>query len=1033
MLREINQGHSWLLLIVLFSLTLQRQSAAQTYFSRHYTEIDGLANSMVFGITQDTSGVMWFSTRAGVTSYDGIDFRNYGPSDGLPKDVYTFLQSDRNGILWAIPQRGDLSPFFFNGKHWQKYTANPAHSKTHTVTDFKVHYDNDSVVIYVSTLEDGLFICRKRLWKQLLPGNRPGLENRMNALVLHEGELLIASGKGMYKLRGDLLETCGNINDQLPSLNIMAMFSNSQDSSSDHQVLYLFGNNFMGYLRNGTFVPLTKDFRMIPTTISNPCLIYPDRKGNVWFGNDFYLYCFSHETMQLEHLTRHSGLISEGANAVFFDRELNTWIAGNRGISKIPSRRFAAFSKLDGLAENEVTSGIEIIPGKMVFGHQGVLTFCHGTTFHPFSLVDKALWDHNARVQDLAKDEKGNLWVAATELGLARVSPGFDIVWFQSGTGKPERFNSVVVMPDGRIFCSGDLHVYELRKGCLVPLSFRSIPGTGIRKLFAGENGKLIMVSVNQGVIEAGEDGEKVYLSAGDPQENNVFAYYADHHGIRYAGTAAGLFRVMEHGLEPVKFNADSITKPVYAILEDHLERLWMGTDNGVYRWDGNRLDHFTRSDGLSGQEINRDAFFMDHQHQLWFGTNNGLTLFRPNDDYASELVPPPRVIIPAITTHGDTLKNRSDRVLSGIMNNLSFRIRIPSYINEQGIFYSYILEGLDTGWSAPYPFRGNRITFNALPPGTYRLAIKAKNPLGIWSDPAFSEWIVIKPPVWLRWWFILAGLFFLAGVAFFIGRLILVARYNRKLEEVVAVRTAELVESERQLTISNKSKDHFFSIIAHDLKSPFNAILGMLDLLNTSYEEYSDVERKKMLGSVRSASVRTIALLENLLTWAQSQKGILPFEPEPFRISELIDENLKLIEPAAHAKNISIFRKGDPAVMLCADRNMIRTVVRNLISNAVKFTYPGGEVVVQVETPDSFTTRISVHDNGMGIPKESLDRLFRIDDRMAKKGTNNETGTGLGLILCKDFIEKNNGRISVTSEEGNGSVFTVELPSVCG
>jgi len=715
------------------------------------------------------------------------------------------------------------------------------------------------------------------------------------------------------------------------------------------------------------------------------------------------------------------------------DREGNTWFTGRRGVTVIPSRRFITYNQISGLADNEVASGIELSPGRYVFGHHGVLTFTDGKDFSYLYLTDRDNWDHGSRVLDMAKDQQGNLWIAATELGLAKLSPNGHLKWINQNRKPDERINSVVSLRDGRIFASGNVGVYEIRNDRFFPAPFKLFNGPGIRKLFAGPGDDLILATINTGIIRIRGEQQIIYKPETIGNQESVYSYIVLKNGTEYAGTAGGLFLIGKSGMSVVQLGPNILTRPVYALLEDDLNRLWIGTDNGIYRWDGKRLEHFSTRDGISGQEINRGACFKDTYGRINFGTNNGVTVYRPQYDYNINSIPPPRITLESMISGSDSVAAGQKIVLSSGKSNLIIRFRVLSFIDEKQIYYKYKLEGFDDDWSEDHYYHDRQIAFNTLPPGKYRLAVKACNALGIWSEPVYTGLIFVKPPIFFRWWFIIIFILLLSGFVFFIARMVTVARYNARLEEVVSERTAELVESEKKLTQSNASKDNFFSIIAHDLKSPFNAILGMLELLNTSYEDYSDQERKKMLASVRSASVRTIALLENLLTWAQSQKGILPFEPVLFPIGEVIDENIKLIEPAAVSKNIRLVKSGEAHLHVCADRNMIRTVIRNLISNAVKFTYPGGLVTISFSTADDFTTKISVSDNGQGISPDNLKRLFRIDDRMANKGTNNETGTGLGLILCQEFVEKNHGKITVESKVAEGSVFTVTLPSSCG
>jgi len=235
-----------------------------------------------------------------------------------------------------------------------------------------------------------------------------------------------------------------------------------------------------------------------------------------------------------------------------------------------------------------------------------------------------------------------------------------------------------------------------------------------------------------------------------------------------------------------------------------------------------------------------------------------------------------------------------------------------------------------------------------------------------------------------------------------------------------------ELLNNE--LLKSNDQKDKFFSIIAHDLKSPFNSILGFSEILceqvaEKNYQgivEYSDI--------IQQSSKRAMDLLMNLVEWSQSQIGRMVFNPEYFVIGELIDEVILLLSDAAKLKSIIIRKALLPNTIVYADKNMISTVLRNLISNAIKFTHLNGEIIIPIVKKEGEII-VSVDDNGVGMTQDKIDRIFQIDENYSTPGTQNEKGTGLGVIICKEFVEKHGGKIWVDSKVGIGSTFYFSLP----
>jgi len=236
------------------------------------------------------------------------------------------------------------------------------------------------------------------------------------------------------------------------------------------------------------------------------------------------------------------------------------------------------------------------------------------------------------------------------------------------------------------------------------------------------------------------------------------------------------------------------------------------------------------------------------------------------------------------------------------------------------------------------------------------------------------------------------------------------------------------LENANKQLEQTNKEKDKFFSIIAHDLKSPFNGIIGLSEMLRDDARILDTDSIIKYAGLIHSSTQQTFDLLKNLLEWARMQQGRIPFNPKTFSLSSFINHEFKGLENVAGQKSIELINGLRENIMLTADENMIRTVLRNLISNAIKFTPKNGKIKIDAKSDNDFI-EIAVSDTGVGLTKETIGKLFKIETSFSKKGTENETGTGLGLLLCKEFVEKHGGKIWAESEEGKGSSFYFTVP----
>jgi signal transduction histidine kinase len=243
--------------------------------------------------------------------------------------------------------------------------------------------------------------------------------------------------------------------------------------------------------------------------------------------------------------------------------------------------------------------------------------------------------------------------------------------------------------------------------------------------------------------------------------------------------------------------------------------------------------------------------------------------------------------------------------------------------------------------------------------------------------------------------------------------------------------RAAELISANKelkQLLQLNADKDLFISILAHDLKSPFHAILSLSELLSKNIRQYSTGEIENLANDINTSAQSTYTLLEDLLKWARAQSGKIPFEPQKLSFTGICKDILEIVNPNASAKNITVNYSESEQISIFADIDMLKAVFRNLISNAIKFTDNGGLIYISAERNHANVT-ITVSDNGIGIEPENLDKLFDISKIHTTKGTADEKGTGLGLLLCKEFVEKHGGKIWVESEFGKGSEFKFTLP----
>lgn len=258
----------------------------------------------------------------------------------------------------------------------------------------------------------------------------------------------------------------------------------------------------------------------------------------------------------------------------------------------------------------------------------------------------------------------------------------------------------------------------------------------------------------------------------------------------------------------------------------------------------------------------------------------------------------------------------------------------------------------------------------------------------------------------------------------------------NEHLEQKVVERTAalekafaEINEQKQELEELNATKDKFFSIVAHDLRTPMSSLAGFSSMLSNYGEQMSPEEIKNFSKKLHVSMKNALSLVENLLTWARTQMNKIDHTPKALNLNKVVEETVRQLENSAGGKQLKLEQTLEGDLQVFADEDHVRLVLRNLITNAIKFTETGGSITISARPEAGDTVLLSVSDTGVGMDEQRQEKLFKIGNTNSTNGTEGEKGTGLGLVLCKEFVEKNGGQIMVSSREGEGTTFTIRLP----
>ncbi len=779
---------------------------AQHYHTRIYTEVDGLPSSEIHGITQDDQGSMWFATRSGLARYDGREWLSYDRRHGFYSPDQGKIMRAEDGTLWSFSTQDPVRVYRYDGETWIPLPLAPQSNTVEAITGVAISEAGTDTRILIGTVGGRLVFWDGTVWEVIQDRRGPGYGIR--SISRWQSYFLIARARGIDYFDPAKPEFGIRPFDELPRGPV---FGVKGDSAG--KFLWVVGADWIGRLDHNGFTYLDRgldfSFSLDVTTL----VAESDNAGGIYFGNQTALLYY-HPDKGLESLDQSSGLSAIGTTALFRDREGNIWVGGYRGLTKIIGRRYVSYSSEHGLPVDEVSAVLERRNGEIVLGHPGAVTFFR-EELRVYAVSDNPL---HGRVLDLVETPDGTVWIAANYAGLFKITPDGELqpVSLPSDSHESELVYSLACDPEGRlVVCSSvSIHRLESDRFNIIENDFPPNQNLLIRRVLAMEGGTIIGAAGWYGLIQIRDGTSSIWTHQTQPEVNNIFTVSPRPDGEFWVGSGVGLFRTAEGGLlEKVILPGLSIDRPVYFITDDKDGRTWIGTDNGVIRYDGGESTHITVRDGLIGLETNRAAGLCDSRGRMWIGTDRGVTVFDPS--YQNSLSSGPTVEFLDLDAGGFQYELLEDAVLPSDRNTLIFRFRAISFIDESRIRYRTWLEGFDAGWQEPIDLPLRELRFTNLPPGDYRMHIEAIDVMGRVSDVATSPVIRIRRPLWKSAWILsLAGLLLIALV-YGIASSIWHRRYAKKLEREVRDRTRDLRDSEESIAAEKRRLEATISSIA--------------------------------------------------------------------------------------------------------------------------------------------------------------------------------------------------------------------------
>jgi signal transduction histidine kinase/ligand-binding sensor domain-containing protein/DNA-binding response OmpR family regulator len=1070
-------------LVIFFPFFLYSQTGNIRF--EHFSVEDGLSQSTIYAIYQDSRGFLWLGTADGLNRYDGYKFIVYkhNPDDSLSlgaNRIYSILE-DKAGDLWIGTYGGGLNKFIRDKEHFIQYKNDPDNPSSLSNDKVLSVFIDRSEIIWIGTEGGGLnrFDITKELFTHYthLPGNPASLSNNNVRSVYEDnaGVLWIGTGSGLNKFDSKKDKFIHYKNNPHNPFSI-----------SDNEILSIYedksGNLWIGTGRGGLNKSDSKREKFInykfnpgnPKSLSANRVfsISEDNSGNLWIGTiGGGLNRFDKEKEQFTKYTFNpenpSSLSSSGVFAVYIDRSEVIWIGTyNGGLNKLDRSKlqFAHFTNNPGnpesLSDKGVYSFCEDKEGDIWIGTgKGLNKFIkEKDIFTQHKLPGYQSSGYHEQILSIYEDKSGRLWIGTYGGGLnlfdKKASKFFS---YKHEPGNPNSLS------DNRIFAvhednsgnlwigtdGGDVNKLDITQNQFIHYKFNPGSKTGLNAnrvftIYKDKSGVLWFGTDGGGLNKFDKEKNQFVHYIHDPKNpqslsnNSVFSIYEDKSGNLWIGTYGGGLNKFDRQKGLFKQYRETQGLPnevIYGILEDGKGNLWLSTNNGlaVFNPLTEEFRNYDTKDGLQSNEFNQGAYLKTRNGSMLFGGIDGFNFFHP--DSLKDNTHIPNIVItdfqifnkpvPISIDKADnpilkvSITETKEIILSYEENVISFELSALDFRTPVKNGYAYFMEGFDKEWS--YTDASRRfVTYTNLDPGEYIFRVRGSNNDGVWNEEGTAVKLLITPPWWATWWaYTLYGILFLFS-------LFAIRKYDMKRQRLKHQLKLEHEHSQK-LEELDQIKSRFFTNISHEFRTPLTLILGpaeniISDAIQPDIKNQADLMKKN--------AIRLLGLINQLLDISKLDEGKLKLLVSKRNIVSFVKGIVMIFESFAESKDINLKVKSvKEDIQVYFDKEKMEKVFINILSNALKFTSEGGNIVVTISETNNDNVMIKVKDSGIGIPAKEIPKLFDRFYQVDSSYTRERGGTGIGLALTKELVELHHGNIKVDSIENKWTEFTLEFP----
>jgi len=1015
-----------------------------------YSSIDGLVNS----IFRDSDGYLWIGYSGVLVRYDGSTFKNFSnnksDSTTLSQTDIESIYEDKQGRLWFCSKDG-LNLYNKETQSFKRiYPYKNEKSIKNRIKD--ICQLNDSIY-FIASYGGGL--CRyNRItdsFSYFTHSNSPTSipSNIINTVFIDSKKQLWVGTEAGGLSRFDF--KTNTFKNYLPYSNNIHFLSDNTVSSivEDKRGIFWIGTWHGGM---NSFDPKTEQFNSFANLFPSKTIrtIIKGSGDELWLATYKGIVRFNslnHQFTLFLHDPFDPQSLHYDVNwSLCYDRENILWVGSwGKGVCYSPqtSQAFTTPEKWNVKYRETLVNAMQLDGTKLWFGSENAGIFIWD--FKQKTITDFAFNKEltGQIVSSLKKDMFGNFWIG-TNVGLYQLHNNK-----LSFVSKSQGNNIKCITDDGKGgYYSGGFNTGLIYfKPSSIDKDFEIIKADKKNKLPSNiiwnvftDNKKRIWVLTSQGVGLWSDKNKKFTLLLND---ENSFAINQDQDNKIWCGNCLGQLFYFDEKLQKIIL-FHTFKKEAYHITSIHFsdKYIWITTLNGLIRLDKQTKQsrQFSVANGLPSNYFTNATQALPNG-DIILGTANGPIILTPKNLDKNTFKA--NLLITNIEVLGQNkLFKNNHLILNYSENKITIHFAALTLMAKGVISYKYKMIGFDKD---DVTTTERKAVYTNLQSGKYTFRIDYSS-----SDNTFEKKptiliIEILAPWWATWWFRTIAFILIISfvVLLFYLRLKNIKHRNKILQKLVDKRTTELKKSNETLneqndtlnqrTIElerlNETKNKLFSIIGHDLKNPMSVIINYTDLLDDSFDKYNIQKVKEFISNIGSASRNAFQLLNNLLDWARSQQDSVYIKTEAVDISSIFNEIITLNTEHLKTKNIVISVTNNATLNPLADRNILQTCLRNIISNAIKYSNINSIISISVDNLSDSSITVRIKDKGIGMSNERLAVLFSIKKK-SQEGTAQEKGTGLGLIIVKDFVTMMNGNINVESTENIGTTVILDLPA---